>query len=159
VTTSLAASHGQPVIAKRAEGYGVPGVTCDGQDVLAVYEATAAAVDRARRGEGPTLLEARTYRFDEHSVGLPTLGGAYRSKEEVEDQIANRDPIALFRQVLLDAGAPAEALVALESEVVQEVEGAIAFGRNSPAPDPGDVWDYMYASAVARPKELAEIGR
>src|SRR5277367_3274508 len=66
ITTSLARSHGQPNIAKRAEAYGMPGVSVDGQNAGAVYEVTQEAVLRARRGEGPTLIEAMTYRFDEH---------------------------------------------------------------------------------------------
>src|SRR5688572_26882259 len=70
ITTPVMKSHGQPDIAKRAAGYGIPGVIVDGQDAVAVYEVTHAAVERARRGDGPTLIEAKTYRFDEHQVGL-----------------------------------------------------------------------------------------
>src|SRR5580658_3224070 len=69
ITTSLASSHGQPDIALRASGYGMCGLTVDGQQVSAVYDATSAAVARARSGHGPTLIEAKTYRFDEHQVG------------------------------------------------------------------------------------------
>src|SRR5580658_2548114 len=69
ITTSVAQSHGQPSIARRADGYGMPGVTVDGQDVVAVHSATEEAVARARSGHGPTLIEAKTYRFDEHQVG------------------------------------------------------------------------------------------
>jgi acetoin:2,6-dichlorophenolindophenol oxidoreductase subunit alpha len=69
ITTSVARSHAQPDIAKRADSYGMPGVVVDGQDLLAVYEAVSKAAARARRGDGPTLIEAKTYRFDEHVVG------------------------------------------------------------------------------------------
>ena len=78
ITTSLAGSHGQPSIAARAEAYGMPGSVVDGQDVAAVYEVTREAVARARRGEGPTLIEAKTYRYDEHNVGLLIPGKPYR---------------------------------------------------------------------------------
>src|SRR5262249_3398800 len=91
ITTSLAKSHGQTNIAKRADSFGMPGTVVDGQDVRVVYEATAAAVARARRGEGPTLIEAMTYRFDEHNVGLIIPGAPYRLPEEVEHHKAHRD--------------------------------------------------------------------
>src|SRR5688572_3250036 len=78
ITTSVAKSHGQPDIAKRAYGYDIPGVIVDGQDVVGVYQVTRTAVERARRGEGPTLIEAKTYRFDEHQVGLNTNTRTYR---------------------------------------------------------------------------------
>ena len=87
ITTSLARSHGQPNIAKRAGGYGMPGVSVDGQDVGAVFEATSGAVARARRGEGPSLIDAKTYRFDEHNVGLIVPGEPYRTSEEIEHHI------------------------------------------------------------------------
>ena len=99
ITTSLALSHGQPSIAARASAYGIPGVVVDGQDVTAVFEVTDAAVKRARRGEGPTLIEAKTYRYDEHNVGLLIPGKPYRPPEEVEEYRTQRDPVALFRRV------------------------------------------------------------
>src|SRR5688572_24161063 len=88
ITTSVARSHAQPSIAKRGDAYGIPNVTVDGQDVQAVFETTSDAVARARQGEGPTLIEAKTYRFDEHCVGLVIPGAPYRSESEVAEHIA-----------------------------------------------------------------------
>jgi TPP-dependent pyruvate/acetoin dehydrogenase alpha subunit len=151
VTTSVAVSHGQPDIAKRASGYGIPGVSVDGQDVTAVYEVTRAAVDRARRGEGPTLIEAKTYRFDEHQVGLDIIGEPYRSAAEVRDYTEQRDPLALFKKVLLGSGFSEADLRAMEQEVTDAVARAIDFGRQSPLPDPGDVYQYMYVNPINYP--------
>lgn len=151
VTTSVAESHGQPDIAKHAAGYEIPGVIVDGQDVTAVYEVTREAVERARRGQGPTLIEAKTYRFDEHQVGLNILGEPYRPQSEVQEYMQQRDPLTLFRKALLEAGFGEVELQAMEEEVVQSVARAIDFGRQSPAPDPGDVYEYMYVNPIHYP--------
>jgi pyruvate dehydrogenase E1 component alpha subunit len=151
VTTSIAVSHGQPEIALRAAGYGMPGVAVDGQDVTAVYAVVAAAVARARAGEGPTLVEAKTYRFDEHSTGLITGGPPYRSKEEVADWKANRDPVALYRQRLLDEGRSEERIAAIEAETAQAVAEAVRFAEESPLPDPADLYEAMFANPIAYP--------
>jgi pyruvate dehydrogenase E1 component alpha subunit len=149
ITTSLAMSHGQPQIAKRAEGYGMPGVVVDGQDVGAVYAATSAAAARARTGEGPTLIEARTYRFDEHQVRLNTNSRKpYRSAEEVEYYRKNRDPIVLYRSVLLSEGLDEAELQAIEDEVERELAAAIRFGETSALPEPGSLFDFMFATPL-----------
>lgn len=150
IRTSLARSHAQPSIAKRAEGYGMPGVAIDGQDVSAVYEATNVAASRARRGEGPTLIEAKTYRFDEHNVGLfvPT---PYRRAEEIEEYRIHRDPIKLFRQVLLENGFREAEFTALEEEVASAVAEAIRFGEESAAPDPATLYDYLHSHPIPCP--------
>jgi len=151
ITTSIARSHGQPSIAKRAEGYGMPGVVVDGQDVRAVYEVTSEAVARARRGEGPTLIEAKTYRFDEHNVGLFVPGTPYRPAEEVDHYKTHRDPLALFRQVLSAEGLSEAELRAIEGEVTRTVAEAIQFGEDSPLPDVADLSDYMYSDPTPVP--------
>jgi acetoin:2,6-dichlorophenolindophenol oxidoreductase subunit alpha len=148
ITTSVARSHGQPSIAKRADAYGMPGVTVDGQDVSAVYEATAAGVTRARRGEGPTLIEARTYRFDEHNVGLIIPGTPYRPAAEIDEHIRHRDPIALYRKVLAANGFGDAQLSAIEEEVAAAVAEAIRFGETSPLPSPDALFDYLYSNPV-----------
>lgn len=149
ITTSLAMSHGQPQIAKRAEGYGMPGVVVDGQDVGAVYAATSVAAARARAGEGPTLIEAKTYRFDEHQVRLNTNSRKpYRSAAEVEFYRKNRDPIVLFRDVLLSEGFAAAELKAIEDEVECELTAAIRFGESSALPDPKSLFDFMFATPI-----------
>ena len=124
------------VIADRAAGFGMPGVRVeDGQDVLAVHEAVSTAVERARTGDGPTLVEVVTYRFNEHSEGL-RLGTDYRNADERAAWV-ERDPIVLFRRVLAERGiATEEELDALEAEVLEEVEEAVRFTDASPFPDP-----------------------
>lgn len=148
ITTSLAKSHGQPSVAKRAEGYGLPGVCVDGQDVTAVYDVTAEAVQRARRGEGPTLIEAKTYRFDEHEVGLLVPGEPYRSRDEVSEYIASRDPVALFRASLLAEGLANAQLLEIEAEVVASVREAVEFADRSPLPNPAALGDYLFSTPV-----------
>lgn len=122
------------VIADRAQGFGIPGIRVEaGQDVLAVYETVSAAVERARRGEGPTLVEVMTYRFNEHSEGL-RIGTDYRDSSEREEWLL-KDPIVLFRQHLIASGvASAEELDVLDAEVVAEVDQAVEFTDASPQP-------------------------
>ena len=151
VTTSVASSHGQPDIAKHAAGYGIPGLIVDGQEITAVYDVTHTAVERARGGEGPTLIEAKTYRFDEHQVGLNILGEPYRSTAEVRDYTQHRDPLVLFKKVLLGSGFSEAELRAMEQEVTDAVAHAIDFARQSPLPDPGDVYQYMYVNPIHYP--------
>src|SRR5580658_1949112 len=104
-----------PDVSMRAAGYGIPGATVDGQDVIAVYETVAEAVARARRGEGPSLVETKTYRFHDHAFGLPER--AYRDPAEVQEW-RQRDPVVLFRARLLADGILDETGVgALEDEV------------------------------------------
>ena len=150
ITTSVARSHAQPSIAKRAQAYGMPGVAVDGQELRAVYEAAREGVARARRGEGPTLIEANTYRFDEHNVGL-IVPSPYRSPQEVEEYKTHRDPVTLFRQILLAGGCSDAALKAIEEEVVAAVKEAIRFGEESPLPDVATLYDYMYSQPIHYP--------
>jgi pyruvate dehydrogenase E1 component alpha subunit len=150
VSTSLAGITAQPDIGKRAEAYGIPGVIVDGQDAEAVYDATAAAVERARRGDGPTVVEAKTYRFGEHQVGL-TTHQPYRPAEEVDDFVANHDPILILRRVMLGAGFSEDDLRSIEEEVDKQVLDAIEFGRQSPLPDFDEVYEYMYVNPINYP--------
>lgn len=149
VMTSLEQTHGQPSVARRADGYGIPGIEVDGQDITAVYEAARVAVDRARRGEGPTLIEAKTYRFDDHSVGLVIPGEPYRDAKVVEEYRASRDPLKLFRVHMLAAGIAEEEIAAIEAGVDKEVEDAIAFADSSPYPEVLANDDYLFATALA----------
>jgi len=142
LTTSVARSHGQPNIAKRAEGYGMPGVQVDGQNVLAMYAATSDAVTRARRGDGPTLIEAKTYRFDEHQAGL-FIKAPYRGVEEIEQYKARQDPIALYRNALIAEGFSDVELGAIEQEVAATVIDAVRFADQSPLPKLSTLYDYM----------------
>lgn len=136
------------VIADRAAGFGMPGVRVeDGQDVLAVFDAVTTAVERARRGEGPSLVEVVTYRFNEHSEGL-RLGTDYRDAEEKAAWV-ERDPIVLFRRHLEREGiATAEELDALEAEVLAEVDEAVRFTDESPYPDPSVAFKDLYTEPI-----------
>lgn len=129
-------------IADRAAGYGMPGVIVDGQDVVAVYEATAAAVARARRGEGPTLIEAKTYRFRGHYEGDPQ---PYRSKEEIE-RWKQRDPLIILTNRIVEGGAATQQhLEKIRDEVRQEVDAAFEEFRDAPKPAPERLFEYIYA--------------
>ena len=120
-------------VAQRAQGYDITGVIVDGQDVIAVHDAAGQAIERARKGGGPTLIEAKTYRYLGHYTGDPEQ--LYRSKEEVEEK-KKRDPIALFRQKLLaDKTFTEQDLHAIEAAVAQEIEEAVRFGEASPEPE------------------------
>jgi TPP-dependent pyruvate/acetoin dehydrogenase alpha subunit len=122
-------------IVDRAAGYGMPGVIVDGMDVLAVHEATTEAVARARRGEGPALVEAKTYRYFNHH-GIQNLGLKYRPDDEVLAWKA-RDPINSFEQRMLDNGtATSDDFEQIWSEVRATIDEAIAFADESPFPDP-----------------------
>ncbi|HWQ83206.1 MAG TPA: thiamine pyrophosphate-dependent enzyme, partial [Anaerolineales bacterium] len=133
-------------VAGRAAGYGLPGVVVDGNDVLAVYQAAKEAVQRARAGEGPTLLECQTYRTRAHSEGMRDAG--YRTVEEVERWKA-RDPIQLWKSHMLEQGLVREVEIsALEAEVLKRAEDAAQFARQSPLPDPSTVYDHLYSQEV-----------
>jgi acetoin:2,6-dichlorophenolindophenol oxidoreductase subunit alpha len=121
-------------VADRASGYGIPGVVVDGMDVIAVYEAAGEAVSRARQGEGPTLLECKTYRFFDH-VGVRGMGVSYRSDDEVKEW-RKRDPISLLETRLEELGIlAAHAASTVRERTLFEVQEAIAFAENSPFPD------------------------
>lgn len=150
-TTSVARSHGQPDVARRADGYGMPGVIVDGQDVDAVYDAVGAAVARARSGGGPTLIEAKTYRFDEHSNRL-AIPIRYREDEEIAHWRDARDPIALHRARLVDRGLEAE-VAQIEATVTALMDEAVRFARESPEPVMQDMIDSMYANPIHFPAD------
>lgn len=159
ITTSLARSHGQTDIAKRADSYGMPGVVIDGQDINAVFEAASKAAAHARKSEGPTLIEARTYRFDEHQVGLFVPGEPYRHVDEIQQYKTQRDPIVLFWRYLVSSDVTEAELKAIEDEVVQEVAEAIQFAEESPLPDPAALYDYMYSNPIGYPSKPATHSR
>jgi pyruvate dehydrogenase E1 component alpha subunit len=120
-------------IATRAGSYGIPGVIVDGQDVLAVYGAVSTAVARAREGEGPTLVEAKTYRYCDHQEDFKFP--QYRSNEEIVSWRA-KDPIEVFAALLRGKGdLTLGDFDAIKSQVQAEVETALVFAHESPAPD------------------------
>ena len=131
------------IISERAAGFGMPGIRVEeGQDVLAVYDAVSAAVARARAGDGPTLVEVITYRYNEHSEGLK-LGTDYRNADEREAWL-KKDPIVLFRQYLASQGFSEEELDGLQATALAEVDAAVAFSDASPYPDLSVAFDDLY---------------
>jgi pyruvate dehydrogenase E1 component alpha subunit len=129
-------------IAQRAEAYGMPWYCIDGNDVLTVYETMQRAAEHARRGDGPVLVEAQTYRYFGHSKSDRNL---YRTKEEIE-QWKKKDPLVSFRRQLVEAGllTPAAA-EQLEQAALAAIEAAVAFAEASPEPDPATLAEYVYA--------------
>ena len=130
-------------IAERAASYGIPGVIVDGMDALAMRQVSLEAVERAKRGEGPTLIEAKTYRFFDHQ-GIKGMRIPYRDPAEVEAW-KSRDAIRLIETVGVERGlATAEEFAEIWAEVEAEINDGIEFARNSPDPDPADILDDVY---------------
>jgi pyruvate dehydrogenase E1 component alpha subunit len=137
---SMAVEH----VAEKAAGYGMPGVTVDGNDVAAVYEAMETAVARARSGEGPTLLENMTYRWKGHSKSDKNL---YRTRDEISEW-QGRDPILAFETRVVEAGLLSQDdVAAVRDEVVQELRAAVRDANAAPDADPSDLLDSVYAPA------------
>ena len=129
-------------VADRAAAYGIPGVAVDGNDVLAVYEVAHKAVGRARTGEGPMLVECKTYRHKGHSRIDPAK---YRPKEEVAEWL-RKDPIKRFKETLLQTKILLEAETQkIEKEVLTEIEEAVEFAMESPYPSPEEALEDVYA--------------
>jgi 2-oxoisovalerate dehydrogenase E1 component len=141
----LAYAAGNPDVGSRGASYGMPGVSVDGNDVLAVHAAAAAAVRRARAGEGPTLIECKTYRTRAHAEGMGDFG--YRSREEVESWKA-RCPITRLSSVLADAGASGEA-DRIEADVEALVAAALRFAEESPWPEAASATTNVFAGPAA----------
>ena len=132
-------------IAERAISYGIPGVIVDGMDALAVRAVMLDAVDRAKRGEGPTLIEAKTYRYFDHQ-GIKGMRIPYRDPAEVEAW-KTRDAITLIETIGVERGlATAEEFAAVWAETEADIEDGIEFARTSPDPDPADILDDVYTA-------------
>ncbi|HKZ85155.1 MAG TPA: thiamine pyrophosphate-dependent dehydrogenase E1 component subunit alpha [Anaerolineae bacterium] len=128
--------------AERGAAYGIPGVLVDGMDVMAVYEASGEAVARARRGEGPSIIEALCYRYRGHFEGDAE---PYRTPEEVAEW-RKKDPIPKFHQQLLAQGVLAEAQAnEIDAEIAAEVKAAEDFARTSPFPAPEEALEHVFA--------------
>jgi pyruvate dehydrogenase E1 component alpha subunit len=131
-------------IAERARSYAMNAVIADGMDFFDVFEKAAEAIARARRGDGPTLLECKTYRFSGHYVG-DTL--AYRSKEEAEHWKQRRDPLERFEHRVVEAGLlSSDALRSADGEVAAEIASAVAAAEAAPLPDPTSVTSDVYVN-------------
>ncbi len=135
-----------PDVADRAAGYGIPGVVVDGADVLACYAAAKTAVDRARAGDGPTLIEAKVTRLTAHSSDDQQT--KYRSEEELTAEKA-RDALPLFRAQLVDAGVLTEPIEAqVTSDIRTAVDDATDYAEAQPDPDPATALRYVYAEDI-----------
>jgi pyruvate dehydrogenase E1 component alpha subunit len=146
-STPAAYATSVPDVAMRAQAYGIPGVVADGADVREVYGAAGAAVARARAGEGPTLLEVKTYRHLGHFEGDPDR---YRDDE---DRRLTRDSDALLRlrgELVAEGHADEAGLDALHAELEAAVDAAVEFARSSPFPDPSDLARYVYPEGRER---------
>ncbi|HEV2708065.1 MAG TPA: pyruvate dehydrogenase (acetyl-transferring) E1 component subunit alpha [Pyrinomonadaceae bacterium] len=143
--TSLARAMSLQDVSQKARAYNMASEFVDGMDVLAVREATARAVERARRDSEPTLLEVRTYRFMGHSMSDP---GNYRTRAEIE-KYQERDPIKVFSDSLKQEGLIDDAAVAdIEKRVRAEVEQALKFADESPEPAPEELFTHIYATPI-----------
>ena len=155
--TALKSVTLNPEIASRAAAYGIPGVAVDGNDVVAMWRAMKIAAERARRGEGPTLIEAKTYRTVGHHEG-DTVTGTYRKQAEVDEWL-QKCPIKRLRAQLVDDLELVEAgkLDAIDAEIDKTVAGAIDFARKSPEPDPAAYARHVFADHI-NPAEARAAG-
>ena len=145
LSTPLKEATALPRISDRAMAYGIPGIHVDGNDVRAVYAHAQEAVGRARRGDGPTLLDCATYRFFGHFTGDPGRGVTYRSKEEMEEWL-ERCPIKKLCRYLTDSGAMNDATAReIAARVEAVTEAAVAFAESSPWPSPEDALQDVFA--------------
>lgn len=134
-------------LSDRAAAYGMSGMMVDGQEVLEVHEAATAAVERARRGGGPTLMEARTYRFRGHHEGEDQILGrnVYRTVDEIEQHRRLRDPIELLK-AWMPASVEDDFFDRIEEEVQETIVRAVEFAEASDLPAPTDAGDFVYSS-------------
>ncbi|TJV05053.1 MAG: thiamine pyrophosphate-dependent dehydrogenase E1 component subunit alpha [Mesorhizobium sp.] len=142
MSTSTARSTAVKNIAERAAAYSMPGVIVNGNIFSEVAEASYTAIERARAGEGPTLIESKTYRHRGHSK---SDRNRYRTKEEIEDWMSNRDPITLFENELREFGfIDDKGIEAIRDAVAREIADGIEFAKASPAPDINETGNYVY---------------
>jgi pyruvate dehydrogenase E1 component alpha subunit len=145
ITMPVKESTSVEKISERAKAYGIPGITIDGNNILEVYQTAFEAVERARKGEGPTLIEAITYRWEGHYKGDPQV---YRSKEEI-DEWKEKDPIKRFREVLFAKNILNEDMDAqIIKEVQEEIQNASDYALRSPNPSPQDLLNDVYANPL-----------
>lgn len=142
--TSIERSSSTTELYMRGASFGIPGEQVDGMDVLAVRDAAARAVARARAGEGPYILEVKTYRYRGHSMSDPAK---YRTKEEVDEVKKTRDPIDHLKMLLAAAKATEEELKVIDNEVKAIVAEAVQFAQESPEPDPSELYTDVYVEA------------
>jgi len=132
-----------PDLAVRAKAYDIPGIVVDGMDVLAVHEVTAAAVERARKGGGPSLIECKTYRWQGHHVGDP---GDYRERRDPKERETwlKKCPIDNFRILMLNEGIAEAKIKKLENALEKEIMAAVKFAMDSPYPDVSEAYTDVF---------------
>ena len=152
VTTHFRDTVAVKNISDRAVAYDMPGIIVDGQDAVSVYETVRDAVNRARSGEGPSLIEAKTYRYHEHSEGIRRIGALSREPYRTEEELAywkSRDPITEHKKLLLEHTIATESeMKEVESKAKQEIEEALEFARESPYPEPDAIFEDMFANPI-----------
>ncbi|WP_373048247.1 pyruvate dehydrogenase (acetyl-transferring) E1 component subunit alpha [Vulgatibacter sp.] len=145
--TPIKVSSAEVEVWKRGSAHNIPGEPVDGMDALAMYDAVKRAADRARAGEGPTLLEARTYRFRGHSMSDPAV---YRTRDEVETERKN-DPIPKLRDYMTKKKLAKDAdFTAIEEQVEKDVDGSVKFADESPWPEPSQLYADIYVDPIRR---------
>lgn len=145
VSTPAVEAVSVPNIADRGVAYSIPSEIVDGQDLEAVMKATERAANRARSGDGPTLIEAKTYRFAEHAVNM---GRILVDRGEELEQWCSKDPLVLLRKKVIELGGSEKMLIDIDVEVATEIEGAIEFARSSDFPEAATAFDDVFIGRV-----------
>jgi pyruvate dehydrogenase E1 component alpha subunit len=143
--TSVERSASETAFHKRGVSFRIPGEEVDGMDIVAVREAGTRATEHARSGQGPYILEMKTYRYRGHSMSDPAK---YRTKEEVDEVKQTRDPIDHIKERLAKAGVTEDDLKGIDAEVKRIVAEAAEFARTSPEPDPSELYTDVYLEAA-----------
>lgn len=144
--TSVERSSALPELYKRGEAYGIPGYIVDGMDVLAVRDAALKATEYVRQGNGPVLLEVKTYRYRGHSMSDP---GKYRTKEEVDTMKENSDPIDNARHLLEQSfGMKEDAFKAIDKKIKEIMVETMEFAETSPEPDEAELFTDVYLNPI-----------
>jgi pyruvate dehydrogenase E1 component alpha subunit len=142
--TSVSRASSTPDLYKRGIGFGIPGEAVDGMDVLAVYAAGQRAVAHAKAGNGPYILEMKTYRYRGHSMSDPAK---YRTKEELNKMKDERDPILNLKALLLEHGIAEDRFRTIEKDIKDIVADAVEFAQTSPEPDEAELWTDILVEA------------
>ena len=145
--TAVSRASAQTDFSKRGVSFGIPGEQVDGMDIRAVYAAGQRAMEHARSGKGPYILEMQTYRYRGHSMSDPAK---YRTKDEVTRMREERDPIEQVRRRLLDRhGVSEDELKQVDAQVRETINGAAEFASHDPEPDPSELWTDVLLDARA----------
>lgn len=146
VTTPITYTSLLKNLSDRAKAYGMPGVTVDGMDVMEVYKAASELIENARSGKGPSILECKTYRFEDHSKSTAAQRLSYRDNEEIENW-KKRDPVILWSERLVAENiCTKDEILAIERLVEKTIDDGVKFAQDSPLPDLESAFKYMYAT-------------